>query len=209
MVNEDARAEKEWSQREEEISRQNEEEQRRELLNAELYPKRRCLHKIFVFVSIVAGLTSFNMGLGQFVGMVYFKVDPIQYVLRVYIIALCALMVLTELEWTKMTRESRLLNNWVSRGCVYSFIGVLGLEENDVSPLDDTSELGREAALNYIKVVAWLMIGCGILYFCMGVLCLQLVCNRLRRNYQERQRLSKEKRRAGLGRQLAPGGEAV
>ena len=168
----------------------------RQQLHDELHPKRRFLHHVFIVVSIIAGLSAFNMALGQFIGIAFGAVGPVQYVLRVYVILLCALVVLNELEWTKLTRESTILHWWVTRGMAYAFIGVLGLEENSVTPADRNENVnGRETALGYIKVVAWLMVGCGTLYFCMGVLCLQLVCNRMREDYQRRLARAKETRR--------------
>ena len=165
-------------------------------LHDELHPKRRCLHHIFITISIIAGLSAFNMALGQFIGIAFGTVGPVQYVLRIYVILLCSLVILNELEWTKLTRESTILHWWVTRGMVYAFIGVLGLEENSVTPADKNENVnGRDAALGYIQVVAWLMVGCGILYFCMGVLCLQLVCNRMREDYQRRLERAKATRR--------------
>ena len=110
-----------------------------------------------------------------------------QYVLRVYVILLCFLVVFNEMEWTKLTKNSPLLRIWISRGMVYGFIGVLGLEENEVSPArSGMSETGRQAALNYIKTVAWWMVAIGLLYLIMGALCLQLLYNRQRDDYKER-----------------------
>lgn len=162
-------------------------------LDTELNPKRHPLHKFFKFVSFVVGVSAFLMMIGQFVGIAFESVGPIQYVLRVYVIMLCMLTILNELEWSTFTTSSKLLNLWVTRGVIYAFIGVLGLEENDVSPESkNMSYATRTVALNFIKAVAWMMISCGVLYFVMGVFCLQLAEKKMRESYETRVERSKD-----------------
>jgi hypothetical protein len=112
--------------------------------------------------------------------------------MRIYVILLCVLAIANESEWTSFTRDSVILNWWPTRGAFYGFIGVLGLEENDVDVYDAK---GRSAALGYIKVVAWLMIGCGVLYFVLGVACMQFLLNRMRDDYKQRLERAKEVKR--------------
>jgi len=183
----DEEAEASWLQKEKDIKT---EESRNELqgeLHAELNPRRHCLHQFFVVIKAIAILAAFNMGLGQIIGIAYEFVEPIQYVLRVYVVVLCIMVIFNEMEWTVLTRDSALLRIWISRGLIYMFIGVLGLEENDVSPRrDGMSQHWQKAALNYIKVVAWCIVAIGILYTLMGLFCLQIVYNRLREDYKDR-----------------------
>lgn len=165
-------------------------EQRDELLQAQLdeevNPSRSLLHKFFILISIIAAVSALNMAFGQFLGIVFQNVGPVQYVLRVYVIALCVLVILNELEWTKYARDSKIMHIWITRGLFYAFIGVLGLEENDTSTSRNSDERGFSFSLTYIRAVAWVMVSCGTLYFFMGVFCLQIVNNRLRSDYQER-----------------------
>mmetsp|Transcript_12655 Transcript_12655/g.17960 ORF Transcript_12655/g.17960 Transcript_12655/m.17960 type:complete len:235 (+) Transcript_12655:2897-3601(+) len=168
-------------------------------LDDQLNPKRNALHRFFNFIRFITIFSASNMLLGQFIGIAFDAVGPIQYVLRIYVILLCCLTILNELEWTNLTLSSALLKIWISRGLIYGFVGVLGLEENDVSPhTKNMSMVGRTAALNYIKVVAWMMVACGILYTVMGILCLQIVSDKIRENYQGRVARAAELRRTGL-----------
>jgi hypothetical protein len=64
----------------------------------EVSPSRRWLHKFIIMVSAGTAISVFNMGLGQFIGIVFQQVGPIKYVLRVYAILLCILVVFNELE---------------------------------------------------------------------------------------------------------------
>jgi hypothetical protein len=137
-------------------------------------------------MSAIAVIASFLMALGQLIGMLYQKEGPIQYVLRIYVILLCFLAILTELEWTAFARESAILRFWVTRGFFYSFIGILGLEENDTSADKDTSFNNIDAAREFTKVVAWMIIGVGIAYSLMGLCCLQVLYKRQRADYEAR-----------------------
>ena len=71
----------------------------------ELHPKRTCTHRIFRFVKVLAVAAAFAMMIGQFVGIAFHLVNPIQYVLRVYMIGywteLCVIQCTKSLEWEK------------------------------------------------------------------------------------------------------------
>jgi hypothetical protein len=175
-----------WSKKEEEVAMNLRNQELRAQYEEEVHPTRKPLHKFFVLISIVAGIAAFSMCLGQFLGIIFQQVGPVQYVLRVYVIILCILIVLNELEWTKYTKESKIMRIWITRGLFYSFIGVLGLEENDTSSSRNSNERGFNFSLSFIKVVAWVMVCCGALYFFMGIFCLQLVYNRMRTEYEQR-----------------------
>jgi hypothetical protein len=185
-----------WSDQEKANAKQEEEEKLRSELDEELHPSRKYLHQIFIFISKITALSALLMGLGQFVGIYFKQEGPIQYVIRMYVIVLCVMVIFNELEFTKMVRESAMLRIWITRGAIYAFIGILGLEEIEASPASSHQDSGgRDTALIFVKVIAWIMVGLGVLYFVMGVLCLQLVSNRLREEYQERLDRSKETRR--------------
>jgi ABC-type glucose/galactose transport system permease subunit len=104
---------------------------------------------------------------------------------------------LNESEFYALTRDSKLLRIWIFRGVFYAFIGVLGLNEHAAAGSNfDEGYKHRDVAINCIVIVAWVMILIGMLYVLMGVLCLQLVYNRLEEAYLERLARSREVRRA-------------
>jgi cation transport ATPase len=139
----------------------------------ELQPHRRKIHKLFFFISVVAMIAALSMATGQIVGLVYKKLGPIQWVLRGYVIALCFLVLFNELEMSKLARENMILHNWVCRGLLYSFIGVIGLEENDTYVYKDDPPLGSGSAKYFMQAVSWIIVGVGAVYFVMGLLCIQ------------------------------------
>jgi len=191
-----ARVEESWSKAEVEFSEQQRQEQLRARWREETNPSRRPLHKFFVLINVLTGLAALNMGVGQLIGIMVQSTGPIQYILRIYVIALCFLVILVEKEWTKFARESIILHNWITRGFCYAFIGLLGLEENDTAKQNGSEWASFSPTEKYVSAVAWVMVACGTLYFGMGVCCLQLVYNKLRRDYQERCQRAPEIQRA-------------
>jgi hypothetical protein len=69
-------------------------------------------------------------------------------------------------------------------------VGVLGLEENDTADWTNPSDLIE----NFVKVVAWLMIGVGAIYFTLGLFCIQIIYTKERKDYVERCTLAKQLR---------------
>jgi len=182
----------------ENFSERQQKEELRARFREETNPSRSALHKFFALISVCTGLSAFNMGVGQLVGlMVAHSTDSIQYFLRMYVIALCLLVILIEKEWTSFARDSMILHNWITRGLVYGFIGLLGLEENDRAAWNRGSSWSDfNLAERYVSAVAWVMVGFGFVYFGMGICCLQLVYNRLRKDYQERRKRAPDIQRA-------------
>jgi hypothetical protein len=155
----------------------------------ELRPTKRPAHRLVLLFRGVTALSALNMAVGQVLGIVYQGAGPVQYVLRFYVVLLCLLVVLNELEYFALTVESRILHYWVTRGALYAFIGLLGLEENDTSEsvnASSSSSFGVGVGTAYIKAVAWVMIGIGATYFLMGLFCLQFVYDRIRVDYERR-----------------------
>jgi hypothetical protein len=176
----------EWSRKEQENKVINKKEELRAQLDEEIHPSRRLFHKFIILISAIVGLSAFNMALGQVVGVMFEKTGIVQYVIRMYVIMLCLLVMLVELEWTKFARESTILRLWITRGLFYAFIGVLGIDQNENVEAKNSNDSSIHASLLYLKAVAWLMVGCGCLYFFLGAFCLQLLYNSQRSDYQQR-----------------------
>lgn len=151
-----------------------------------MHPTRRSLHRFSHLLKIVTCTAALAMATGQIVGILFRNVGPIQYVLRVYMIGLCAMILLVEWEWTRFIRESVVLRVWATRGLAYGFLGVIGLEENDTATDRDANRPGTKASNYYNKAVAWVMVGCGVIYFLMGLLCIQKSYQRQRQDYEAR-----------------------
>lgn len=179
----DRLAEQSWIMREEETVAQRKARQLEMARREELNPTKRPAHRLVLLFRAITMLAALNMAVGQVLGIVFQTSGPVQYVLRFYVVLLCLLVILNELEYFALTVESRILHYWVTRGALYAFIGLLGLEENDTSGSASSS---FNVGTTYVKAVAWIMIGIGATYFLMGLFCLQFVYDRIRMDYERR-----------------------
>jgi cytochrome c biogenesis protein CcdA len=186
-INSDEEAVDDWTRKEEE----NKEHAIQEQLDEELHPQRHIIHKFFILISVVTMLSSVMMGMGQLVGIFYEQQDAIQLVLRMYVILLCWIVFLNEMEWTKYTTDSTILRLWITRGICYMFVGVLGLAENDKAMARDETTVGNAAATVYFATVAWFIIVCGMLYTVLGIFCMQLVNDRMRSTFAAKEERAK------------------
>jgi hypothetical protein len=188
----DQHAESSWTRQEEANAQETlrerliEEEAGEDDNDEELYPSRRWIHRALIAVSVLTGVAAIGMIAGQAIGYFFQVGGLIQYFLRFYVVLLSLIVVLNELEWTTFVRESGVLKHWVSRGLLYGFIGLLGLEQMDTSSSRNEDRQAFKASMTFLEGVAWVMVGCGILYFVMGACCLHIILGRLRSDYQER-----------------------
>jgi hypothetical protein len=176
-----------WTETEQATSKKQKVDELRAQYEEEANPTRASFHKFILFVKVVAGLCALLMLTGQVVGMIFQEISLIQYVLRVYIIALCVLAIFVEMEWTAFARDSKVLQFWITRGLFYVFIGVIGLEENNSTHgAKNTTVKGSALSHEYTVVVAWTMVGLGVVYFAFGICCCQVYYNRVRNEYEDR-----------------------
>jgi hypothetical protein len=188
----DEQALKQWSSIEKEASQRQRNESLQAQYEEDTNPSRRSFHKFIALMSFVAMCAALNMVMGQFVGYFFHEEGPIQYILRLYVIALCFLAILVELEWTKFARESAILRYWITRGLFYCFLGVIGLEQNDTEGGKNSDMRGFNVSGAYISMAALIMTGVGAAYSLMGLCCLQIYYNRLRSDYEARLRRADE-----------------
>ncbi|GKY93977.1 hypothetical protein MPSEU_000364600 [Mayamaea pseudoterrestris] len=176
--------------------------------NELVHPHRKLLHKIFIVISVLTATAALCLAIGEILAMVYESQGAIEYVLNAYLILACLGIILSELEWTKYTRESMILGHWPMRGLFYVFIGVVSVQLNDrtLEENSDPSQTSRykndrgyDIALNYTRAVSYIIMGFGILYFLMGLCCLHRVYNRLLKDYHERVETAGRVRKAGGG----------
>ena len=183
-----------WNQAEEQLRQQQVREQMAEEIHEQQHPSRRIVHKMIVVLSIVTCIAAVLMLLGQIVGLFIFRsYGPIQYVLHFYVFLLCIMVVLVECELTPVGRQSFVFSFWLTRGLSYAFIGVLGLEENDTANWTNPSDVVE----NFVKIVAWLMIGVGTIYFLLGLCCIQIIYTKERKDFADRCIRAKELRGRG------------
>lgn len=148
----------------------------------ELNPRRSCIQHFFRLMRAVAIIGSLAMAAGQTIEILFGDIEVIEYILRLYMLIFCLVIILNELTCTRII-SSGLLSNWISRGVIYSFVGVVGIDENH---RDEYANNVDQTTLTFLKIVAWGMIGCGILYFILGLLCCQIVSKKIDEDYNDR-----------------------
>jgi predicted membrane protein len=96
--------------------------------------------------------------------------------------------------------ESRVLrglaySNWILRGFVYSFIGLIGLEQDLAKKVEDIAagttsvfgpDIGTLFAMLFVSITTWIIIGVGAIYAVLGLLCLQRWHERMEKDHTEK-----------------------
>jgi hypothetical protein len=93
----------------------------------------------------------------------------------------------TETDWPlPFIRNSSLLQNFISRGFLYSFIGLIAMAQatlervrDMVDKLSDSLDMGGWTGI-FMEFSAWFMVGIGWIYMVAGALCLKRVYDRLK-----------------------------
>jgi len=171
---------------EDEFHQTQESQRRKAELDEELNPQPKALLKLFLAVRLLAGFSALNMLLAQTASIWFSDIGLIDYIVMLYMIVLSTVVIFNELDWTFFTGGSALLSNWIGRGIVYSFLGVLGVQQ------ESTEGALTLTLLTYLKTASWMMITSGMIYFVLGCLCCQPVSKKMKRDLQHRQEVAKE-----------------
>jgi len=151
----------------------------------------RFIHLLQGVTSIVTAVLICLEGLAFF----YLPMTLLENFLCAYLIMFGILIIITETNvWGLGDRFNKLLNFWFIRGLFYVFIGIQGLNQlaNAVMRIDGGIELSRMFYRNMITIVSWMMIGVGILYFAMGVLCLHHLYDKQNEEYKSSMKVLKD-----------------
>ena len=111
---------------------------------------------------------------------------------RLYLSIFCLIFILVE---SRIPFLNGVIQNWILRGFLYSFFGLIGMEQDLAIRVEEISAgsasvLGPDFltlfAMLFINITAWTMISVGILYTFLGVVCLQGLSERLEKDYREK-----------------------
>ena len=111
---------------------------------------------------------------------------PLQFSLRLYILIFCLIFIFVELDWPPRIMRNLPTNNWLMRGWIYSFLGLVGMEEAFAVLVSDSSTnniLGSDLISIFIQLASWGMVLIGILYFALGILCMRSLKEKVRKDY--------------------------
>jgi hypothetical protein len=166
-----------------------------------MHPSRKLLHKLFALIAFLTAVAALCLAVGEILAIIFESHGPIEYTLNAYLLLCCMFIMFNELQWTMLTQEASFLGHWVTRGLFYVFIGVISIEQNDktfqAGQTKRNNHLAYNVSMAYIKAVAYVIMGFGVLYFLMGLFCLHRVYNGLLKDYTERVEMAKRLRKHG------------
>jgi hypothetical protein len=173
-------------------------------------PQKTIFHLSFDAVRYLAIFASCAMLFMQIIPIVILGVGGItglQYFVRIYLIIFCVSFILLE---SRIPLLRRLTfpshdNNWILRGFMYTFIGIIGMEQDVAIKVEDIASgtsnilLGPNYATLFaslsIAIATWIMVGVGVLYMLLGVMCLQKLYERLEKEYHDKLTEWKQKKK--------------
>jgi hypothetical protein len=115
----------------------------------------------------------------------------LQTVLRAYVSLFSVTFILVELRVTLgFLKKSHLLQTYFSRGFLYTFLGVIGMEEAYSGRIDDmvhhaSTDFHVAWAPLFMQISSWLVFVIGCVYMIFGVCCLQLVRDNLDKQHKK------------------------
>jgi hypothetical protein len=108
--------------------------------------------------------------------------------LKAYISLFCLLFILTETNApVPQVRRSALLQPYATRGFLYSFLGLICVEEAYSERVKDIVSFGSNEfhiswAAIFMEITSWLMLSCGVLYGLLGICCMKRLHDHMKQN---------------------------
>jgi hypothetical protein len=151
-----------------------------------------CCANIFIMISTVAVLVHASLLVGQILPIFAVSdVDNLQIALRVYMSVFLVAFICIETEVILRT-SSTLGNNFMLRGVMYSFVGLIGVEQSaairvDMSHGNHIASVWAQISSLVLHISAWFETAMGCLYFVLGALCMREMRDKMRQKERERQ----------------------
>lgn len=147
------------------------------------------------FISSIAVLASLCLVASQLIPIIiaYPNVGFLQVALRFYVALFCIMFILVGLQVPlPFLKHNITFQNYISRGFLISFNGLIGLEQAYSVQLTDVIETATSSGFHvswsplFMRISSWTMVVIGYVYIVMGVLCMKQLHDKLQENYQER-----------------------
>ena len=158
-------------------------------------PQNPCLW-LFHLLQGLATITSLLLLVSQLLPLVMpnSKVthpDILSSILKVYVSLICLAFVIVEAELpVPFVRNSTLLNNYLSRGFIYTFVGLVCTTEAYSERVDDLITHSSQRfyigwVAIFMQVVAWTMFGIGAVYMLLGITCMRRLRDRMKQKERD------------------------
>lgn len=170
-------------------------------------PQKSVCHLLFDVVRYLAIVASCMMFTMQMVPLVILGDTStwLQIAVRSYLAIFCLSFILTESSIAFLQRIAPPQNNWILRGFLYSFIGLIGMEQDLAVKVEEIAagtssvlgpDYGTLFATLFMSITTWVMIGVGVLYTILGLLCFQGWYERLEKGHREKVKDWKQKKKS-------------
>ncbi|VEU45080.1 unnamed protein product [Pseudo-nitzschia multistriata] len=153
-------------------------------------PQNYCV-KIFSTITVFALVTNLSMIVSQVLPMFLYPLDdfePSLLALKIYMCVFAIIFIVVEVDNDSVPffRDAVFLKTYSTRGFLYTFFGLVCFE---LAHSEETQKMIEESKRKYATfdvawfalidtIAAWELISLGILYFLMGILCLQNIPDR-------------------------------
>lgn len=172
--------------------------------------ERSNLHRFSIFLNCLVIVSAVNLAIGQIWGLIIKDVTGGEIVIRMYLVAACALVVLNELDCLTVLRNSPVLRHYHWRGFFYSFFGAIGDFIDDIGKDDYYNERGGEdyyanngngyitlrlpslehALEWFMEFMARKLFITGVIYFILGTLLVQKRVEKEIKEFNEKTQLA-------------------
>jgi len=162
-------------------------------------------------VRYLAILASCMMLLMQIIPMMILGDEStwLQIAVRSYLAIFCISFVLTESRIPFLQRILSPHSNWILRGFLYSFIGLIGMEQDIALKVEEAALSPRSSSASsilgpgygtlfatlFMSITSWIMIGVGVLYTMLGLFCMQGWYGRMEKAHGEKVREWRDKKK--------------
>lgn len=149
---------------------------------------RACCHSVFIAISTFSGFSLVCLFCSQFAPLLFLSLRGLQLALRCYIGFFALLLILVEFDAPfSFLTDSEAITNWVSRGILHSFLGLINQEESvtvvqaavesynitgEVDDFENAKLTGARIFQFFQLTTSWMMVASGLVYVMMGLLCL-------------------------------------
>eukprot|EP00568_Trieres_chinensis_P000269 CAMPEP_0183308508 /NCGR_PEP_ID=MMETSP0160_2-20130417/22296_1 /TAXON_ID=2839 ORGANISM="Odontella Sinensis, Strain Grunow 1884" /NCGR_SAMPLE_ID=MMETSP0160_2 /ASSEMBLY_ACC=CAM_ASM_000250 /LENGTH=205 /DNA_ID=CAMNT_0025472361 /DNA_START=91 /DNA_END=708 /DNA_ORIENTATION=- len=131
----------------------------------------------FVFIGFLAVLANLAMFVSQILPFILIggKMQILDGLLRAFMLVFSIIFLLCEIEIPFMTTNIVSMQDWVTRGIMYVFLGLVtaqeqkGIQVVTVVKGKKKFHMSAQATLLFIKISAWAMVAIGVVYFLMGI----------------------------------------
>lgn len=168
----------------------------------EIDVKRTCCHSIFYLISYYSIISLLCLLFSQLMPLFLLKIEGLHFLLRCYVCLFSIVLLIVEAEMSlSFITESGIVSNWISRGIILSFLGLINKEASkQVIIINNGQEQWHfwNFFLVFQTVASWMMVVSGGLYALMGLMCLDGVKESQERQYQKNVEEEKMRKRLRL-----------